>query len=135
MSRNLNRLEGRLFTESGTLFMVVHADEANDQAQVSFRVNEETQVLDLPFSEAAARVAKGANLILDNLNSPESAKRILQMKDGWYFASREGEMGPYESKEEAGQNLGRYILSMQEIGKTSREPEQQPQVARRAAHH
>ena len=135
MSRNLNRLEGRLFTESGTLFMVVHADEANDQAQVSFCINEETQVLDLPFSEAAARVAKGANLILDNLNSPESAKRILEMKDGWYFASREGEMGPYESKEEAGQRLGRYILSMQEIGKTSREPEPQAQSARRAASH
>ncbi len=134
MSRILNRLEGRLFTESGTLFMVVHADEANDQAQVSFRVNEETQVLDLPFSEAAARVAKGANLILDNLNSPEAAKRILEMKDGWYFASREGEMGPYESKEEAGQNLGRYILSMQETGQTSREPERS-QPARRAAHH
>ena len=134
MSRNLNRLEGRLFTESGTLFMVVHADEANDQAQVSFRVNEETQVLDLPFSDAAARVARGANLILDNLNSPESAKRILEMKDGWYFASREGEMGPYESKEEAGQRLGRYILSMQETGQTSREPER-AQSARRAERH
>ena len=134
MNRNLNRLEGRLFTESGTLFMVVHADEVNDQAQVSFRVNEETQVLDLPFSEAAARVAKGANLILDNLNSPEAAKRILEMKDGWYFASREGEMGPYESKEAAGQSLGRYILSMQETGQTSREPEH-AQGARRAARH
>ena len=67
MTRNLNRLEGRLFTQGGTLFMVVHADEANDTAQVSYRVNDETQVLDLPFSEAAARVAGGANLILDNL--------------------------------------------------------------------
>ena len=134
MSCNMNRLEGRLFTKSGTLFMVVHADEANDKAQVTFRVNEETQVLDLPYSEAAARVAKGANLILDNLNSPEAAKRILEMKDGWYFASREGEMGPFESKEEAGQRLGRYILSMQEIGKTSRENEQ-PQAALRAAQH
>ena len=134
MSRILNRLEGRLFTQSGTLFMVVHADEANDQAQVSFRVNEETQVLDLPFSEAAARVARGANLILDNLNSPESTKRILEMKDGWYFASREGQIGPYETKEEAGQRLGRYILSMQETGQTSREPSQS-QGTRRAGHH
>ena len=134
MTRNLNRLEGRLFTESGTLFMVVHADEANDKAQVSFRINEETQVLDLPFSEAAARVAGGANLILDNLNSPEAAKRILEMKDGWYFASREGQIGPYESKEEAGQNLGRYILSMQESGQTSREPARS-QPARQAAQH
>ena len=134
MSRNLNRLEGRLFTESGTLFMVVHADEANDQAQVSFRINEENQVLDLPFSEAAARVAKGASLILDNLNSPQAAKRIREMTDGWYFASREGEMGPYESKEAAGQSLGRYILSMQETGQTSREPEH-AQGARRAERH
>jgi hypothetical protein len=134
MTRNLNRLEGRLFTESGTLFMVVHADEANDKAQVSFRINEETQVLDLPFSEAAARVAGGANLILDNLNSPEAAKRILEMKDGWYFASREGQIGPYESKEEAGQSLGRYILSMQESGQTSREPARS-QPARQAAQH
>ena len=134
MSRILNRLEGRLFTESGTLFMVVHADEASNEAQVSFRVNEKTQVLDLPFSEAAARVAKGANLILDNLNSPEAAKRILEMKDGWYFASREGEMGPYESKEEAGQRLGRYILSMQETGQTSREPNRS-QSARRVERH
>ena len=91
-------------------------------------------MLDLPFSDAAARVARGANLILDNLNSPESAKRILEMKDGWYFASREGEMGPYESKEEAGQRLGRYILSMQETGQTSREPER-AQSARRAERH
>ena len=133
MSRNLNRLEGRLFTESGTLFMVVHADEANDRAQVSFRVNEDTQVLELPFSEAAARVAKGANLMLDNLNSPQSAKRLQEMQDGWYFASREGEMGPYETREEAGQSLGRYILSMQEIGKTSRDPEAQS-ASRAAAH-
>lgn len=134
MSRNLNRLEGRLFTESGRLFMVVHADEANDQAQVTFRVNEATQVLDLPFSEAAARVAKGAKLILDNLNSPEAAKRILEMKDGWYFTSREGQMGPYESREEAGQHLGRHILSMQETGQTSRDTEQ-AQEPRRAAQH
>jgi len=135
MSPNMNRLEGRLFTESGTLFMVVHADEAKDQAQVSFRVNnEETQVLDLPFTEAAARVAKGANLILDNLNSPEAAKRILEMKDGWYFASREGEIGPYESREEAGQRLGRYILSMQETGQTSRESGRAQSVQRAARH-
>jgi len=135
MTRNLNRLEGRLFTKSGTLFMVVHADEANDTAQVSFRVNEETQVLDLPFNEAADRVASGANLILDNLNSPESVRRILEMKDGWYFASREGEKGPFTSKEEAGQQLGRYILSMQEIGKTSREENAaDPSPARARAH-
>ena len=135
MTRNLNRLEGRLFTQGGTLFMVVHADEANDTAQVSYRVNDQTQLLDLPFSEAAARVAGGANLILDNLNGPSSARRILEMKDGWYFASREGEMGPYDSREEAGQQLGRYILSMQEIGKTSREDEGQPGVPKAAVAH
>jgi hypothetical protein len=134
MTRSLNRLEGRLFTKGGTLFMVVSADEANNTAQVSYRVNDETQVLDLPFSEAAARVAGGTNLILDNLNSPSSARRILEMKDGWYFASREGDIGPYESREEAGQQLGRYILSMQEIGKTSREDEE-PQSTKGAGSH
>jgi hypothetical protein len=135
MTRNLNRLEGRLFTQSGTLFMVVHADETNDTAQVSFRVNEETQVMDLPFTEAAARVAGGANLILDNLNSPASARRILEMKDGWYFASREGEIGPYVSKDEAGQQLGRYILSMQETGQTSREEPGRSRGIRRGEAH
>jgi hypothetical protein len=134
MSCSLNRLEGRLFTQSGTLFMVVNADEANDTAQVSFRVNEETQVMDMPFTEAAARVAGGANLILDNLNSPASDRRILEMKDGWYFASREGEIGPYASRDEAGQQLGRYILSMQETGQTSREESHSRGIRRAEAH-
>jgi len=121
MSTNLHRLEGRLFSESGTLFMVVHANEAENTAQVSFRVNEATQVIDMPFSDAAARVAVGTSLILDNLNSPEAAKRILEMKDGWYFASREGRLGPYENKEDAGQALGRYILTKQVENETPRE--------------
>lgn len=130
----MNRLEGRLFAESGTLFMVIHANEAENSAQVSFRVNEQTQVIDLPFSEASARVANGSSLILDNLNSPQAARRLLEMNDGWYFASREGKMGPFDSQAQAGQELGRYILTMQSEKITSREPDEAP-VARRTAYH
>ncbi len=131
---SMNRLEGRLFAESGALFMVIHANEAEDLAQVSFRVNDQTQVIDMPFSEASARVANGSSLILDNLNSPNAARRLLEMKDGWYFAAREGQMGPYDSKEQAGQELGKYILTMQTEKITSRETDE-AQGARQVASH
>lgn len=113
MTTQLNRLEGRLFSESGILFMVVHTNEKENLAQVSFRVDDETQVMEMSLSEASARVATGASLILDNLNSPEADRRIIEMNDGWYFAAREGKLGPYENKEEAGQALARYILTKQ----------------------
>lgn len=128
----MNRLEGRLFSEGGALFMVVHANEAENLAQVSFRVNEQTQLIDMSYAEASARVARGSSLILDNLNSAQAARRLLEMKDGWYFAAREGQMGPYESQERAGQELGRYILTMQSENITSREP---GKGARKAAQH
>lgn len=122
VTNRLNRYEGRLFAESGTLFMVVQADAENDAARVSYRVKDETHVIEMPLSEVAKRVSAGSNLILDNLNSPESAKRLLEQEDGWYFASREGEIGPYESKADAGQAMGRYILSMQSVNDQPRQP-------------
>lgn len=131
---NMHRLEGRLFAESGALFMVVHANEAENTAQVSFRVNDQTQVIDLPFTEAVARVANGSSLILDNLNSPQAARRLLEMKDGWYFSAREGQMGPYDSQEQAGQELGRYILTMQSEKISSRESSD-ARGAQRASYH
>ncbi|MEM8769322.1 MAG: DUF6316 family protein [Pseudomonadota bacterium] len=119
MTQGLHRLEGRLFAESGTLFMVVQTEEQDDVARVSYRVNDQTQVIEMPLTEAARRVSAGSNLILDNLNSPESSRRILEQQEGWFFVSREGNIGPYESQEEAGQELGRYILSMQTTGPKS----------------
>ncbi len=122
VNNRLNRYEGRLFAEGGTLFMVVQADARNDAARVSYRVNDRTHVIDMPLSDVATRVSAGSSLILDNLNGPESAKRILQLDDGWYFASREGRQGPFESRDDAGLAMGRYILSMQSVNETPRTP-------------
>ena len=122
MTNRLNRYEGRLFAEGGTLFMVVQADAGNDAAKVSYRINDQTHVIEMPLSDVATRVSAGSSLILDNLNGPDSARRILQQEDGWYFASREGRQGPYSSREDAGQAMGRYILTMQSVNEEPRKP-------------
>jgi len=122
VTNRLNRYEGRLFAEGGTLFMVVQADAQNDAAKVSYRVNDQTHVIDMPLSDVATRVSAGSSLILDNLNGPDSAQRLLELDDGWYFASREGQQGPYTSKDDAGQAMGRYILTMQSVNAEPRKP-------------
>lgn len=113
MTRGLRRFEGRLFAEDGCLFLVVQTDLANETARVSCRVDGHTQVVDMPLHEVASRVSSGAALILDNLNAPESTRRVVRSDDGWFFTSREGEQGPFESAEQARQALVRYILRMQ----------------------
>lgn len=122
MTQNLARFEGRLFAEGGCLFLVVHVNEAAEVARVSCRVDGQTQLIEMPLSEVARRVASGAALILDNLNSPESARRVLRHKDGWYFSAREGEIGPFESETQAGQELVKHILCMQTAGTAARQP-------------
>lgn len=112
-SRNLRRFEGRLFAEGGCLFMVVEADQTLGTARVSCRIEGQLTVIEMPYAEMARRVCASAGLVLDNLNSPESAERIVKKADGWHFCSREGLMGPYESEQEAASQLGRYVLSMQ----------------------
>lgn len=120
MTTCLSRFEGRLFAEDGCLFLVVHVDQATGTGRVSCRIDDATQVTELPLSEIARRVSQSGNLILDNLNGPQAAKRLLRRKGGWYFASREGDMGPFDSKQQAGQELARYILSMQSRDETRR---------------
>ena len=121
MGRSLGRIEGRLFSESGCLFLVVRTDEAAGMARVTCRLGEQTEVLELPFSEVARRISASPALILDNLNGPGSAKRILEGENGWYFETREGRMGPFGSREEAGRELVRYVLSMQTAGSSREE--------------
>ncbi len=113
MTKPLGRFEGRLFAEGGCLFMVVRADEAAGTARVSVRVDRQTQVIDMPLPEVAKRVSSGAQLVLDNLNGPDSVRRIKKQQDGWHFTTREGLMGPYDSEQDAARQLGRYILCMQ----------------------
>lgn len=122
MTAPLGRFEGRLFTEGGCLFMVVRANELTDEARVTCRIDGHTQVIDMPLSDVASRIAKCSGLILDNLNGPSAAKRLLQKEDGWYFSSREGDQGPYASKKEVSNELVRYVLCMQASNVTSREP-------------
>lgn len=107
------RLEGRLFAEAGTMFMVLDADDRSGIARVSCRLDGEQQVVEMPLAEVVRRISTASSLILDNMNSPDSLRRITRQGDSWYFASREGAIGPYASKSEAAQNLCRYILTMQ----------------------
>lgn len=122
MSRCLGRFEGRLFVEDGCLFMVVAADEATEKARVSCRIDGQTQVIEMPLADVARRVAASAGVILDNLNAPESARRIHEGDDGWYVSSREGRMGPFATHKEAGHELVKHILCMQAANDTPREP-------------
>src|SRR5690606_8295876 len=97
-------------------------DEAAGVAEVTCRIDGRTEVVEMPLAEVARRVSSGPALILDNLNGPESARRILEQQDGWYFAAREGRMGPFDSRKTASRALARYILSMQTADDTRREP-------------
>lgn len=115
-SGGLQRFEGRLFAEGGCLFMVVSTNEAAQTARVSCGLDGHTQVIEMPLPEVAKRISSSSGLMLDNLNGPDSARRLLKQRDGWYFSTREGLMGPYPTEKAAGRDLGRYILSMQTEG-------------------
>ena len=110
---NMKRFEGRLFAEGGCLFMVLSTDETSGTAQVSCRMDGQQLVLEMPLVEVSRRVASSNGLILDNLNSPESRKRLSETDEGWCFTTREGTEGPFETREEAARELGRYVLSRQ----------------------
>ena len=131
MVRRLERIEGRLFTEGGCLFLVVSVDTNAGAARVSCRVDGKTQIFEMPLAEVTQRVSSGANLILDNLNAPDSVKRIRQKDGVWFFAAREGQIGPYDSQEQARQELVKYILSMQTVNEGGRAPRRPVRARRR----
>ena len=109
----IGRFEGRLFAEDGRLYFVVEADEAAGTARVSCRVEGEQRLIDMSLTDVAVRISAGSDLVLDNINSNESNKRVVRKDDGWYFSAREGLMGPYNSDEDAERELGQYILAAQ----------------------
>lgn len=39
-----------------------------------------------------------------------SEERVFQDRDGWYFSSREGDMGPFENEGEAMEQLDAYVM-------------------------
>lgn len=42
--------------------------------------------------------------------SSRSDTRIVEREGAWYFCSREGDMGPYESREEAIAEMETYVM-------------------------
>ena len=134
MTRPLTRLEGRLFTEGGCLFLIVNVDEAAGTAHVSGRIDGRVQVVEMPLVEVTRRVAASAGVILDNLNAPDNDERLVHASDGWYFAAREGRVGPYASREEAGRRLAAYVLSMQTVPGAPRGPALPARGRRRRSH-
>ncbi|MGE0624925.1 MAG: DUF6316 family protein [Pseudomonadales bacterium] len=114
------RFEGRLFAESGCLFMVVAVNESEGTARVSCRLDGQPVVLDMPLTEVSRRISASAGIQLDNLNGPDSKRRLQSQDDGWHFSTREGLMGPYPSEKDAARELARYVLSMQTVPNPSR---------------
>lgn len=93
--------------------MVLRVDEEQALATVSCRVEGSRQVVEMPIDQVYQRISSERTLILDNLNSGETLRRVYVEKDGWYFLSREGAQGPFVSRDAAAHQLCRYILSMQ----------------------
>ncbi len=113
--KRVGRLEGRLFADDGCLFMVLNVDDEQGIATVSCRVAGTRQVLDMPIDHVYQRISSERSLILDNLNSADTLRRVFEETDGWHFVSREGNMGPFDSKDTAANQPCRYILSMQTL--------------------
>lgn len=113
MKKRVGRLEGRLFSEDGYLFMVIAVDDDTGMAQVTCRVAGTRQVIPMTIDDVYDRISSERSLILDNLNSAETLRRVYEGDGGWFFVSREGDKGPFPSKDIAANQLCRYILSMQ----------------------
>ena len=122
------RFEGRLFAKGGSLFLVVAADQKADTARVSCQLDGQRMVLEMSLTEVSRLVAESASLNLDNLNGPDTTRRVEERQDGWYFTSREGAKGPYGSAEDARRALGHYVLAAQTEtpSQPAREPRRPP---------
>ena len=107
------RYAGRLFAEDGRLHMVVEANEDDGIARVSCRIDGEHCVLEMPLAEVCKHISSGKDLVLDNINSADSLKRVVAREDGWYFSAREGWQGPYALEEDAADALSKYIVAAQ----------------------
>ena len=105
-----NRYEGRLFSEDGRLCLVLDVNTESGLARVSSRVQGMRQVVDMPVSEVALRLASPPE---QNLDVPVASSRVVQKSDGWFFVAREGLKGPYLSDVDAEQALTDYIQAAQ----------------------
>lgn len=108
-----NRLEGRLFSDQGRLHLILDVDTDAGMARVSFRADDEQQVVQMPIADICQKLATGGTLQLDGLNTEDTAKRVVQQVDGWYFTTREGPEGPYPTADQAREGLNQFILAKQ----------------------
>jgi len=93
--------------------MVVAVNESEGSARVSCRLDGQSVVLDMPLADVSRRITASAGIQLDNLNGPETKRRLLLEDDAWHFTTREGRMGPYPTQKDAARELARYVLRMQ----------------------
>ena len=87
----------------------------------------------MPLADVTRRVAASTGVILDNLNAPDNDERLVRAPDGWYFAAREGRIGPFASREEAARRLAGYVLTMQTVPGAPRGPAEPARGRRRKA--
>ena len=114
-----NRLEGRLFSAEGRLHLILDIDTEAGLARVSFRADDQQQVVQMPIADICQNLASGGHLKLDGLNTEDTAKRVVQQADGWYFTTREGPEGPYSTADNARTALNQFILAKQSAGGSS----------------
>jgi hypothetical protein len=87
---------------------------------VSCRIDDRTQVIDLPITEVVEHLGNSNTIKLDGLSSEETVERVIEKKGRWFFRAREGEHGPYANQQSAERALKHHILSAQEEGRTGR---------------
>lgn len=114
-----NRLEGRLFSDHGRLHLILDVDTEAGLARVSFRADDQQQVIQMPLADICQKLATGGTLQLDGLNTEDTAKRVVQQVDGWYFTTREGPEGPYPTADQARNALNEFILAKQSANGSS----------------
>ena len=60
-----------------------------------------------------------------------SSERVFRMNELWYFASREGDRGPFVSERQAQDEMAQFVLEQTELSdfQQSREKQRQPVLA------
>jgi hypothetical protein len=107
------RFTGRLFSQEGRLHLVLDVDAESDSARISCRVDGDHQVFQMPISEVSRLLSANADMRLDGLQSTQAGNRVVGSSDGWYFETREGTNGPFQSKAAAREALGQHVIAAQ----------------------
>ncbi len=108
-STALQRFEGRVYAEDGQLHLVVAVDANAGTAHVSTRIDGSHQVLEVPLTTVRAALAEGAELDLKDMGRSGN-DRVQQRDGGWYYVTREGQTGPFPTRQAAQEGLDAFLL-------------------------